>query len=105
MVSGQVTVTLPAELTAEMIRAVRDHPTTAVEDRDEWHKRLGWLISAWDVLLQHRVAPLPPECPTYPTSSGDHVICRICGETWAAGRDSACVRAAKQMRAAADRAS
>ena len=39
---------------ALMIRAVRDNPLTKVEDRDEWHARLGWLICAWDVLIEAR---------------------------------------------------
>jgi hypothetical protein len=53
----EVTVSMPLALTSEMIRAVRDHDTTATDDRDEWHRRLGWLICAWDVLIEHRSAP------------------------------------------------
>ncbi len=49
-----VTVTMPLELTSDMLRAVRDHDTTKTEDRDEWHRRLGWLLAAWDVLLDNR---------------------------------------------------
>lgn len=51
-----VTVTMPLELTGEMLRAVRDHDTTKTEDREEWHRRLGWLLCAWDVLVAHRPA-------------------------------------------------
>jgi hypothetical protein len=40
-----------------MLRAVRDHDTTKTEDRDEWHRRLGWLLCAWNVLLEHRRMP------------------------------------------------
>lgn len=39
------------------------------------------------------VAP-PDRCPTYATTSGNHVICRRCGEVWPPGQDNACVRAA-----------
>jgi hypothetical protein len=54
---GEVTVTMPMVLTADMLRSVRDHDTTKTEDRDEWHRRLGWLLCAWDVLLEHRRMP------------------------------------------------
>lgn len=54
----QVTVLLPAALTPEMLRAVREHETTSTADRDEEHRRIGWLICAWDVLLG---AALPPQ--------------------------------------------
>lgn len=52
--ANEVTVTMPLALTPEMIRAVRDHDTTKTEDRDEWHRRLGWLLCAWDVILEQR---------------------------------------------------
>lgn len=52
---------MPLTLTPEMIRAVRDNPLTKVEDRDEWHTRLGWLICAYDVLIEAR--------PQHPTPS------------------------------------
>jgi hypothetical protein len=52
-----VTVTMPLTLTGEMLAAVREDPTTKVEDREAWHTRLGWLICAWDVLVAHRLPP------------------------------------------------
>ncbi len=55
--ANEVKVTMPLVLTLEMIRAVRDHDTTSTDDRDEWHRRLGWLICAWDVLVEHRAVP------------------------------------------------
>ena len=60
--TNEVTVTMPMALTPEMLRAVKEHDTTKTEDRDEWHRRLGWLLCAWDVLLEHRLDPLskPP---------------------------------------------
>ena len=53
----EVTVTMPMTLTPEMLRAVKEHDTTKTEDSDEWHRRLGWLLCAWDVLLEHRCSP------------------------------------------------
>lgn len=52
-----VTVTMPLALSQEMLRAVKEHDTTKTEDRDEWHRRLGWLLCAWDVLVEHRRQP------------------------------------------------
>ena len=61
-----VTVTMPLTLTPEMMAAVREDPTTEAEDWETWHTRLGWLICAWDVLLQARpplgdAVPVPRE--------------------------------------------
>lgn len=52
-----VTVTLPLALTADMLRAVRLHPTTSTEDKEEEHRRIGWLLCAWDVIVAQRVTP------------------------------------------------
>lgn len=49
-----VMVTMPLALTPEMLRAVRQHPLTATDDKDEEHRRIGWLLCAWDVLVEHR---------------------------------------------------
>ncbi len=46
-----VTVTLPLQLTGDMLRAVRQHPTTSTDDKEEEHRRIGWLLCAWDVLV------------------------------------------------------
>jgi hypothetical protein len=51
--TNPVTVTMPVALTPEMMRAVRDNPLCQV-DREHWHARLGWLICAWDVLVEQR---------------------------------------------------
>lgn len=47
-----VTIPMPLGLTPELIRAVREHPTTAIADQEQWYTRLGWLICAYDVLLE-----------------------------------------------------
>jgi hypothetical protein len=61
--------TVPQILTAEMIQALREHPTTSVEDKEDWYTRLGWLICAWDVLLD--AAPPTPVSPDpHPRSGG-----------------------------------
>ena len=49
-----VTVVMPLSLTPEMLRAVRDHPTTKAEDWETWHRHAGWLLCAWDVLVDAR---------------------------------------------------
>lgn len=60
--TNEVTVTMPLALTADMLRAVRQHPTTSTEDREEEHRRIGWLLCAWDVLTALRLpAPMPDE--------------------------------------------
>jgi len=50
-----VTITMPLQLTPEMIKAVRAHPTTVVDGGlDAEHTRIGWLLCAWDVLVESR---------------------------------------------------
>ena len=78
---SEVTVTMPLELTFEMMRAVRDDPTACIADRDAWHARLGWLMCAWDVLVQYRRMPgipdraiQPPLTPTQRTNPEDKPI-------------------------------
>ena len=55
--ANEVTVTMPLALTREMLIAVREHDTTKTDDSEEMHRRIGWLICAWDVLLEKRVRP------------------------------------------------
>jgi hypothetical protein len=49
-----VFVTMPLALTSEMLRAVRQNPLTSCDDKDEENRRIGWLLCAWDVLIEHR---------------------------------------------------
>jgi hypothetical protein len=50
--ADEVTVAMPLQMTAAMMRAVKDHPWTRCETPEEWHTKLGWLICAWDVLIE-----------------------------------------------------
>lgn len=47
------TITLPYELPAEVLRAIRRHDLTAIEDKDAMDTRIGWLLCAWDVIVEH----------------------------------------------------
>jgi hypothetical protein len=53
-VADPVTVTMPLELPAAMLRAVRRHPLTSTDDQDEENRRIGWLICAWDVMVEYQ---------------------------------------------------
>lgn len=53
-----VTVTLPVNLPPEVLLLVREHPTTRTEDREEEHRRIGWLLCAWDVIVSQRTKGL-----------------------------------------------
>lgn len=52
---NDVTCTMPITLTPEMIRVIRNHPTTSIDDKEEWYTRLGWLLCAYDVLVELRL--------------------------------------------------
>ena len=41
-----------------MLRAVRMHATTACDDKDEEHRRIGWLICAYDVMVKVRTGQI-----------------------------------------------
>jgi hypothetical protein len=73
-VSNPVMVTMPLQLTPEMIKAVRAHPTTSVEYKDDEHARIGWLLCAWDVLVENR-----PHTAPLPIASSAMRGCSVCG--------------------------
>lgn len=50
-------VTVPHRLTAELIDAVRKDPLCVVDDKDEMNKRIGWLMCAWDAIIERRTTP------------------------------------------------
>lgn len=56
--ANEVAVSMPLELPREMWKAVMSHHTTLVTD-DEYHARLGWLLCAWDVLIEARQKGAP----------------------------------------------
>ncbi len=41
-------------LTADDIRAVRAHPLCNFEDKDKMDAHIGWLICAYDAIIEHR---------------------------------------------------
>jgi hypothetical protein len=49
--ASEILVSVPLQLSAQMIDALRRDPRTSVEDKETWYVRLGWLTCAWDVLL------------------------------------------------------
>ena len=53
-VSTEIKALMPMQLTPAMIEAIRNDPLTSVEDRDQWHIRLGWLVCVYEVLLRNR---------------------------------------------------
>lgn len=52
--TDEVTVNMPVSLTKELIDAVRNDPMTAIEDKDDWHAHLGWLVCAYDAMVRQR---------------------------------------------------
>lgn len=50
--SHEVRVSMPLHLTPAMIKVVRDHESTSIEDKEEWYTRLGWLVCAYDILIE-----------------------------------------------------
>lgn len=57
----EVTVSMPLHLTHDLIRAVRDNDLTKCDDKDEMNTRIGWLICAYDAMVEARLkAPNPP---------------------------------------------
>jgi len=44
-------ILMPVTLSTKMIRAIREHDTTNTEDMEEWYRRLGWLLCAWDICV------------------------------------------------------
>jgi len=57
--NNEVTVNMPLHLTKEMMDAVKDHPFTSFEDKEKWHEHLGWLICAYDIIIEQRTKQHP----------------------------------------------
>lgn len=58
---SDVWINMPANLTPAMLHAVRIDETTRSDDQDEMHRRIGWLLCAWDVLKDERMHMVVPE--------------------------------------------
>lgn len=48
---SQVTVEMPLSLTTEMIRAIRINEATSCNDTEEMHRRIGWLMCAYELMI------------------------------------------------------
>lgn len=72
-----VSCTMPVALTPALIAAIYQDPKTTVADLDEWHLRLGWLLSVWAVLVENREMPVHPQGPLLemPTEEWIDAIC------------------------------
>lgn len=44
------TVRMPYELPASLLKAVAEHQTTRADTWEETHRRVGWLVYAWEVM-------------------------------------------------------
>lgn len=58
---AEVNVNMPLHITHELIQAVRDNELTKCEDKDEMNTRIGWLICAYDVMVERRCNPPKPD--------------------------------------------
>jgi len=47
------TIPMPRHLTADLLRVIRDHDLTRLDDPDKMDARIGWLICAYDILVEH----------------------------------------------------
>ena len=50
--SEQVFVQMPIHITPDLIRAVRDDEFCKYANIDDWHTKLGWLICAYDAMIE-----------------------------------------------------
>lgn len=65
---GDPRITMPLAPTSAMLRAVRNNPLTQCDEKDEMNTRIGWLICAWDVLVEAWLEETRYQPPTSPTS-------------------------------------
>lgn len=54
--NNEVTVEMPLHLTNELMKAVRENDLTRCDDKDEMNTRIGWLMCAYDVMVEKRCA-------------------------------------------------
>lgn len=58
---ASIRVLMPLELNWDMLRDIREDERTKMPDRAQMDERIGWLLSAWDVLVQHRIHQQEPQ--------------------------------------------
>lgn len=51
----EVTVSMPLHITHDLIQAVRNNELTMCDDKDEMNTRIGWLICAYDAMIEYRL--------------------------------------------------
>jgi hypothetical protein len=49
---SELKVLLPHKFNPEWIKLLRESELTSCEDNDEFHKRVGWLICAYDLIVE-----------------------------------------------------
>ena len=57
--SEEITVDMPLQLTREMITAIKESPLTGFHNTEKWHEHLGWLICAYDIIIEQRTKQHP----------------------------------------------
>lgn len=50
----EVTVTLPRVLTPYTLDKLRSDPKTAYSDTSQMHQQIGWLLAAWELIIEER---------------------------------------------------
>jgi hypothetical protein len=79
----EVLVIMPRDLTPDMLRAVRKNPLTSCEDKDEENRRIGWLMCAWDVLVESRTSGVMEALPAHLRDDAPNLKCDSCGrKSW-----------------------
>lgn len=98
-------MTLPPE--SSWLRAVDEalvtHHLGVAEPTDDYEtakRKLNNLLSHSQSIGEYFALEPPSACPTYETTSGEHLICRRCGQVWHLTAERACVRAAETLRKA-----
>jgi hypothetical protein len=46
---------VPVKLDRDILNAIRKHPLTSADDKDDENRLIGWLICAWDVIVQESI--------------------------------------------------
>ena len=49
---AEVRFAMPLMVSQRMLDAVKKHPDTKLDDVKEMHERIGWLMSAYEIMLK-----------------------------------------------------